>query len=463
MSGGWMFLAYGCARRRIDMKRILHVIIFTLAALTLLPMSTARAEPAPPRREVVSMRHWTAPDHTRIVLDMSSECVYQVSVRGGPDRIVIDIPKGRLAAGLRKLKIGDGVVDRVRVNNLSNGAQIVIDLPAKSNYRHFALKPNNIHPRHRIVIDVNRKITVTEKRKKKEKARKVAQSGDYVVIIDPGHGGSQPGAPSKYGPAEKYYTLPLSKMIAEEIEKHRGFKAVLTRKGDYDVGLYRRIEIAKQHGGHCFISVHLNSNRKRKLKGSEVYYLTREATSDKHAASVAEKENMDFGEDVNRKELNGDVEEILYNMLRNNAYNMSSVLANHMAMELEGVGSIPFRGVRQGNILVLRGIEMPSVLVEVAYLSNKSDVTQIKKKSVQRKVAKAVSSGVVSYLLENPPENMEERPMRLAVHTVSSGETLSGIAKRYSCSIKDIKTLNNIGTTSLIRPGQKLTVYAKAE
>ncbi len=445
------------------MRHVLRIIMITIAVSAILPASMAVGEPSPPRREVLSLRHWTAPDHTRIVLDMSSECVYQISERGGPHRIVVDIPKGRLAAGLRKLNVGDGVVDRVRINRLSTGAQIVIDLPAKSNYRHFALKPNNVHPRHRIVIDVNRTITVTEKRRKTEKARKVAQSGDYVVIIDPGHGGSAPGAPSKYGPSEKYYTLPLSKMIAEEIEKHRGFKAVLTRRGDYDVGLYRRIEIAKQHGGHCFVSVHLNSNRKRKLKGSEVYYLTREATSDKHAASVAEKENMDFGEDVDRKELNGDVEEILYNMLRNNAYNMSSVLASNMARELERVGSIPFRGIRQGNILVLRGIEMPSVLVEVAYLSNKSDVTQIKKKSVQRKVAKAVANGVVSYLLENPPENMEKRPVRLAVHTVSRGETLSGIAQRYRCSVKDIRTLNNIGSRSLIRPGQKLTVYAKAE
>ncbi|MCK4549592.1 MAG: N-acetylmuramoyl-L-alanine amidase, partial [Candidatus Krumholzibacteria bacterium] len=376
------------------MKHVLRIIIITIAVSAILPVSMAGGEPAPPRRELVSLRHWTAPEHTRIVLDMSSECIYQVSERSGPNRIVIDIPKGRLAAGLRKFKVGDGVIDRVRVNRLSNGAQVVIDLPAKSSYKHFALKPNNIHPRHRIVIDVNRTISVTEKRKKAEKARRVAQSGDYVVIIDPGHGGSKPGASSKYGPSEKYYTLPLSKLIAEEIEKHRGFKAVLTRKGDYDVGLYRRIEIAKQHGGHCFVSVHLNSpnkNNKRKLRGSEVYYLTREATSDKHAASVAEKENMDFGEDVNRKELNGDVEEILYNMLRNNAYNMSSVLASHMALELNRMGSIPFRGIRQGNILVLRGIEMPSVLVEVAYLSSKSDVTQIKKKSVQRKVAKAVA------------------------------------------------------------------------
>jgi N-acetylmuramoyl-L-alanine amidase len=159
----------------------------------------------------------------------------------------------------------------------------------------------------------------------------------------------------------------------------------------------------------------------------------------------------------------GEAGQILFEMMRNKALNQSSILAEHLAGEFKQVGSIPFHDVRQANFIVLQGTTMPSALVEVAYLSNKSDVTQIKKESVQRKVAKAVADGVVSYLLENPPENMEKRPVRLAVHTVSSGETLSGIAQKYMCSIKDIRTLNNIGNSSLIRPGQKLTVYAKAE
>ena len=458
-----MFLACGVARRRVDMRSIIRITMISVIAAALMPSFDTGAEPAPPRREVVSLRYWTAPEHTRIVLDMSSECVYQVSKRNGPDRIVIDIPKGRLAAGLRKLNVGDGVVDRVRINRLSNGAQVVIDLPAMSNYRHFALKPNNIHPRHRIVIDVNRNITVTEKRRKTEKARKVAQSGDDVVIIDPGPGGSAPGAPSRYGPAEKYYTLPLSKMIAEEIEKHRGFKAVLTRKGDYDVEWHRRIEIAAEHGGHCFISIHMNGNKNRRIRGSEIYFLSPEGATDMHATAVAERENMQVRMEGRGERVEGDTGQILFEMMRNKALNQSSILAEHLAAEFKHIGPIPFHDVRQANFIVLQGTTMPSALVEVAYLSNKSDVTQIKKKSVQREVAKAVASGVVSYLLENPPENMGQRPIRLAVHTVSRGETLFGIAKRYSCSIKDIKTLNNIGNTALIRPGQKLTVYAKTD
>ena len=264
------------------MRRILLIMIFTISLSAMLPALEAAGEPAAPRREVVSIRHWTAPEHTRIVLDMSSECVYQVSERSGPDRIVIDIPGGDLAGGLGRLEIKDGVVDRVRVNSLAKGAQVVLDLPAKTRYRHFALKPNDIHRRHRIVIDVDRTITVKERRSETEKARLVAQSGDYIVIIDPGHGGSAPGAPSKFGPSEKYYTLPLAKMIAAEIEQHKGFKAVLTRTGDYDVEWHRRIEVAREHGGHCFVSIHMNSNKNRRIKGSEVYFLSPEGATDMH-------------------------------------------------------------------------------------------------------------------------------------------------------------------------------------
>jgi N-acetylmuramoyl-L-alanine amidase len=250
-------------------------------------------------------------------------------------------------------------------------------------------------------------------------------------------------------------------MIAEEIGMHPGFKAVLTRTGDYDVEWHRRIAIAREHGGHCFVSVHMNGNDNRRIRGSEVYFLSPEGATDMHATAVAERENMQVRMEDRGEIVEDDAGQILFEMMRNRALNESSLLAEHLAGELKQIGSIPFHDVRQANFIVLRGTTMPSALVEVAYLSNRDDVKQIKRKSVQREVAKAVASGVVSYLLENPPENIEKRPLRLAVHTVSRGETLSGIAKRYRCSVNEIRTLNNIGNSSLIRPGQKLRVYAK--
>lgn len=431
-----------------------------IAAGCLLAAAAAHGDPAAPSRQVRGIRFWTAPDRTRIVLDMSSESVYRISERTGPDRIVVDIPRGRFADGIGGIAVGDGVVLRVRTNALSTGAQIVLDLPAAAPYRHFALRPNSEHPQHRIVIDVERRISASERRTIDERARRDAQSGDIIVIVDPGHGGSQPGAGSRYGPSEKVYTLPISTMIAEEISSRPGFRAVLTRTGDYDVDLYDRVRIARDHGGHCFVSVHLNSNRNGRVRGSEVYFLTLEGTQDEHAASVAERENLQLDRAAAEQGIDGEVESILFDLARTGTMQESGRLAERIAVELRGERSIPFHGVRQGNILVLRGISMPSVLIELAYLSNRADVAEIRKPDVQRRMARAVADGVVAYLLENPPEQIGREPVRLAVHVVSSGETLSGIARRYRCTIEDIRDLNRLGGTSVIRPGQRLTVYA---
>jgi N-acetylmuramoyl-L-alanine amidase len=250
-------------------------------------------------------------------------------------------------------------------------------------------------------------------------------------------------------------------MIAAEISARPGFRAVLTRTGDYDVDLYDRVRIAREHGGHCFVSVHLNSNKNSRLRGSEVYFLTVEGTQDEHAASVAERENMQIDRAADDPGIDGEVESILFELARSGTMHESGRLAERVADELRGERAIPFHGVRQGNILVLRGISMPSVLIELAYLSNRSDVAEIRKREVQERMARSVADGVVAYMLENPPEGTGREPVSLAVHVVSRGETLSGIAQRYRCTVADIRELNRLGSSSMIRPGQRLRVYAK--
>ena len=252
-------------RKRVHCLLALAVLVNALA-----PAGSAYADPAPPARQVTKIRSWTAPDHTRVVLDMSSQCSYRTRVLTAPHRIVIDIPSGSIGPGLSKVQVDDGVLSRIRVNRLRSGAQIVLDVPGRTEFTHFALDPNRVHPNHRIVIDLKRSRSVAEKLEARERAREVAVSGDMIVIIDPGHGGSAPGTASRCGIVEKDLVLSLSKMIASEIDRVKGFKAVLTREGDYDVGLGRRGQIARDYGGDCFVSVHLNGNESRKIRGSEV-------------------------------------------------------------------------------------------------------------------------------------------------------------------------------------------------
>lgn len=432
------------------------LIVFVAACLLLTAVS--EAAPAAVRRQVKRIRSWTAPDKTRVVLDMSSQCTYRTRVLKSPHRIVIEIPSGKIAGGVRKIEVGDGVIDRIRVNQLKKGAQVVIDLPRETDYDHFALDPNSIHPQHRIVIDVKKVISTQEKARKEEHARKIADGGDHVVIIDPGHGGSKPGTSSRKGMLEKTVAMKLSRMIAAEIDSYKGFKAVLTRNGDYDVSLDRRVRIARDYGGDCFVSVHLNGISSSRIRGSEIYFLSLEGAKDENAQVVAERENMMMEMASEGETIDDMAKFILTDMGRYKDMERSRILAEKIGNHLSDGQAIPFRGIKQANFVILRGLQKPSVLVEAAYLTNRKDAGLISKESVQRQMAKGIAAGIVEYLIEHPPPDSGKDPGKMLTHVVSSGETLWGIARRYGIGVSELCDMNGIGNNSRIRPGQKLRI-----
>lgn len=435
------------------------VLIAGLVAALLIAgvMSSCSAEPLPPARQVRAIRYWTAPDHTRIVLDMSGESTYRVRILTDPHRIVIEIPSGRFSSRIEPIEVDDGVLDRVRINRLRSCAQVVLDVPRETPFRHFALKPYKNRP-HRIVFDLEKTLTHDQRKREREQAARIARSGDCVVIIDPGHGGSEPGACSRYGLKEKNVVLELSKMIAREIESHDRFKAVLTRSGDYNVDLRRRIEIARNHGGHCFVSVHINSHRTSKPRGFEVFFLSVDGATDKNAEAVAERENLLLQMGNEGKRMTDDVQSIIFDLTRNDTMRKSWILADNIASSVRGSAMIPFRGVKQANFVVLRSIAMPSVLVECLFLSNKKDVQLLKKKRILKEMARCIADGVVEFLTEHPPAPAEIAARSIVTHIVSDGETLWGIARRYGVSIERLRALNGLGKSSKIVRGQKLYI-----
>lgn len=440
----------------------LRIIKYTISATAVIAFSTffagdCFADPPMPRNQVRTIRYWTAPDHTRIVLDMSSESTYRVSTRTNPYRVVIDIPSGTFVSKVEPIKVGDGVIDRIRINKLKSGAQIVLDLPSSAPYAHFALEPNRTRP-HRIVIDVDRVFTRAEITRRRDEADRIARSGDYVVIVDPGHGGSQPGKVSRDGIKEKSIALRLSKLLAREINAREGYKAVLTRNGDYDVDLGRRISIARSHGGHCFISVHHNAHHNTKARGSEVYFLSLEGSSDVNAEAVAERENMLLEMGNEGEEITEDLKSILFDLNRTSNMNESSLFAGEIALSLKGGGSFKFRGIKQANFVVLRSIAMPSVLVEIGFLSNRKDASLLKSNAVLEKVAKQIADGTIGYLERYPPEGGDQERPQAIIHVVSNGETLWAIARKYGVTIDRLRAQNGLGGSSTIRPGQKLRI-----
>jgi N-acetylmuramoyl-L-alanine amidase len=416
-------------------------------------------EPPARKNEIRSIRFWTAPDHTRIVLDMSSESRYEVKVLTDPHRIAINVISGRFASSVEPLQVKDGVLDRIRINRLRTRAQVVLDLPRATDFEHFALEPNrNVGRPHRIVIDLEREFSREEIDREAALSKRIAESGDHVVILDPGHGGSMPGSCSRGGLQEKTFALKIAKMIASRLNATPGFSAVLTREGDYNVGLGRRIAIARDHGGDCFVSLHFNSHKNSRARGSEVYFLSLDGASDENAEAVAERENLflEMGEQSER--FDSDLKSILFDLNRTNSMYWSSIFADEIARQMRKNRNLPFRGIKQNNYVVLRSIAMPSVLIEGAFLSNRKDIALIQKKSVLQELAQNITDGIVAFFEKHDPSRQEFARKEPVVHVVSSGETLWAIARRYNVTIERLRILNGLGRRSTIKPGQKLRI-----
>jgi len=364
-------------------------------------------------RSVTEIRFRTESDRTRIVIDLSGDSRYSVTTAAGPFRIVVDLPKCRFAEDVGNVDVRDGLLDRIRVNRLKSGAQVVLDLPRRADFSHFPLKPGSGKP-HRIVIDIARpeaggargaaeEAPVAAVSEVRPETAPKASGGDRIVIIDPGHGGDAPGTISRSGIQEKTLNLKLAKMLKSEIENRPGYRAILVRDGDYDVNWVRRVSFARERGGEVFVSLHFNSNASPKMRGLEVYFLSLEA-SDENAAAVAERENLLAEAGADSAGFNDDLKSILFDVSLASAIQGSSALANEVASVIRVDPPIPFRKVKQASLIVLRGIAMPSILVEGGYLSNRKEAAIISKESYLRWLAKSLAEGIVSFLEKHPSQ-----------------------------------------------------------
>ena len=379
----------------------LRTAALAIATALLAAAAPAQAAPAAERISVREVRFRTDSDHTRVVLDMSGVPRYSVRTLSGPDRVVIDIPACQISKSVRNEEVRDGVLDRIRVNRVKTGAQIVLDLPRKLEFNHFALAPAAGKP-HRIVIDVMAPPAHAAPQMTHAPARAVSENGGRVVIIDPGHGGRAPGTVSRAGLQEKAPVLKLSKLLKAELESRPGYRVILTRDGDNDVGLYRRVMMAREHNGDAFVSLHFDSHPDRDTRGITVYFLSLEGASDENAEAAAERENLLLEADADSANFNDDLKSILFDVSRSNAMQRSSLFAEEVASSLRKDAPIPIKRVKQANFIVLRGIVMPSILVEGGYLSNRKDAGFIGKESYLQWLAAALADGIASFLEKYP-------------------------------------------------------------
>ncbi|WP_175476539.1 N-acetylmuramoyl-L-alanine amidase [Syntrophus gentianae] len=441
---------------------------------------------------ILNIRHWVAPDHTRIVIDTREKARYQT------------IKKGQvLSLYFRDCEIQESLPNSILLNK--RGIEKIINEPVGSK-RHkvdffldekvkttvFNLKKVEDKP-YRIVIDIE--FPDVEKKEIEERTEAREQQRNRIVVIDPGHGGDDPGAVGQGGTYEKNVVLEISRKLKSYINQQSGYRAFLTRDGDYYVPFKKRLKIAREYGAALFISVHADAAANREARGSSVYCLSLGGASSAAARILANKENL---ADMVGGSPNGDASEasdpIILNMCQTNTLNTSKNFGNMLLTSLDSVGHVKFRTVQEAQLRVLKLPDIPSVLVETAYISNAEEEEWLKDPVFQSRMAETIGKAIIEFeptapLTPSPSpavlvrnergKDAGKKAMAIAAsstskrsldkakaantpsvlyHRVKRGETLQKIALRYEMPLADLAQLNAIRISAPLPAGKRLKV-----
>jgi len=366
---------------------------------------------------VTNLRFWSNPNYTRIVIDADSEALYRHRLLNEdpsiqkPQRLYIDLDNSRLGKDTSKvIPINDNLLSDARAGQYNlDTVRVVVDIKSFKTYKIFSLK----NP-FRIVIDIwgegepavasERQPGRTAAGDQKIPASALAKQlalGVRRIVIDPGHGGRDYGAPGYLrGVHEKYVVLEIGKKLAEKIRTELGCEVVMTRSGDQYLTLEERTAIANTENADLFISIHTNSARDRRAFGIETYFLN--LATDDESIRVAAMENATSTKNIS------DLQTILNDLMHNAKVNESSRLAAHVQDALYGhmktrFSSIKNKGVKQAPFYVLLGAQMPSILIETSFISNPRECQRLTDPKYQDQLTDAIVRGIRGYIRETNP------------------------------------------------------------
>ena len=430
----------------------IRLVLLALLALAALPAYTATVE---------NIRVWSESGKTRVVLDLSSPVEHSIFTLSGPSRLVVDLKNGRLAESLKTLPKGVGSIREIRSGLRADGhLRVVLDLNQVVRSRSFTAGPNGRYG-DRLVIDLQQSGNLQAVKR----ASEVYTPGrDVIVAIDPGHGGHDPGAIGKGRTKEKHVALAVSRELAARINAERGMRAVLVRSGDYYVDHRRRTEIARKNKADLFVSIHADAVDDRRANGATVYALSLKGASDEEARLLAERENAAVSVGgVSLGDKDQVLAEVLLDLSQNAALSASLDVGSHVVGELAKIVRVRRRTVQQAGLLVLKSPDMPSILVETAYISNPHEERMLNDRRHQAKLANAILAGIRNYFYTNPPPDtliaaeVRRLPAGEIKHVIARGDTLSEIAERYNVSTAAIRAANKLRGDN-IRVGQTLAI-----
>jgi N-acetylmuramoyl-L-alanine amidase len=376
---------------------------------------------------------WPSNEYTRFTIESTDYIKNDQSILKNPDRVVIDLKSININNSLKDLSKVDfkdnSSISGVRVAQYDPGTvRIVVDLRHESKIKIFSLKPFKSYG-HRLVVDVyheedeiahllkqlqakagddqkdnsqkveDEKTNLTTKEESKEEQPKDAEQAKIVVAIDAGHGGEDPGARGSSGTKEKDITLAIAKKLRDAINKEPNLQGVLIRDGDYFIPLAKRVAKARKLEADLFVSIHADAFTKKSVKGSSVFALSERGASSAFAKFIANKENeSDLIGGVSIDDKHPVLAQTLLDLSLSATINDSMKLGRYVLDEMGKVNTLHKKYVEQAGFAVLKAPDIPSILVETAFISNPKEEKNLRSESFQIKLAESVVKGIKTYL-----------------------------------------------------------------
>lgn len=401
---------------------------------------------------VDNVRYWTAPDHTRVVFDLTEEPEFTTEEQ--KSELIIRLPGINYTPNLQP----NMAISRPGVTGIVlEPEQIRILLDIFKEVKVFKLPPIEDKP-HRLIVDVS--LPVMEK-KREEPPTGARTKRSKVIVIDPGHGGDDPGAIGPRKTKEKDIVLAIARKICERVNRKRGFRALLTRDGDYYVSFRKRLRIARDNNADLFMSIHADAEHSHTARGASIYVLSLRGASSEAARILARKENLaDIigGTMISEAMLDNEAEPILLNMVQTDTINASRYFGTTVLNYLKSCHRVKFAQVQKAPFMVLKLPEIPSILIELGYISHRQEERLLRNERFQNVLAAAIADTATAYLSGTKvvPKarveltNVEEpkAPPQKATSTVSyrvkKGDSLARIAKKYGTTTAEIMAANNL-------------------
>ena len=409
--------------------------------------------------EVHDVRLWRAPDHTRIVFDLTDPTQHSLIVLSDPGRIVLDIQDTQLRADLTKLNFANSPISTVRTGvRDGDDLRVVLEITEEVDPRSFALKANE-QAGDRLVLDLY------DRQAKKTEVKKTVQhtaKRDLVIAIDAGHGGEDPGATGPNRVDEKDVVMAIARELNALLQADPGFKPTLIRTGDYYISLKGRRDLARERQADLFVSIHADAFKRKEAHGASVYALSIGGATSTAADYLAQRENAaDLVGGVSLSDKDDVLAGVLADLSMTSTLDTSLKLGSKVLGNVDGVAKLHKRQVEQAGFAVLKSPDIPSILVETGFISNPQEASLLATTAYQKKMASAIHRGIREWFMAHPPSGTLlawQKQQGGQEYIIARGDTLSGIADRFRVPLAELKSYNSISNSSRILVGQKLNI-----